>query len=117
MRPMQGTGLNPNDLQFCLVPARKNRQGFPLLLLFWLLLLGGGFSFSLSTTFGCSLGGRLSFFCANALTEITIPINTATEICLNSFITTCRFLASSSFTLAGEAGSCAALLSAIWMPM
>jgi hypothetical protein len=66
---------------------------------------------------GGSLGGRLSLpFCANAPTEIIIPINTATRISLSSFITICRLLASSSFTLEGEAGSCTALLSAIWMP-
>jgi hypothetical protein len=83
-----------------------------------LLLLGGGFSFSLSTTFGRSLGGRLSllFFCPNAPTEIVIPINTATKIRLSFLMTACRLLASTSFTLEGEAGSCANLLSARSMP-
>src|SRR6266850_27325 len=113
---MQGTGLNHCYPQFWMEFTSRNCQGFPLLLLFWLLLLGGGFSFSLSTTFGVSLGGRLSFFCANAPTEIVVPIKIATRIRLSSFITACRLLASTSFTLEGEAGSCAVLISARSMP-
>jgi hypothetical protein len=101
---MQGTGLNDGELQLSVVTREQEFQGFPLLLLFWLLLLGGGFSFSLSTTFGCSLGGRLSFFCANAPAEIVVPIKIATRICLSLFITACRLLASTSSRLRERRG-------------
>jgi hypothetical protein len=77
------------------------------------LLLGGGFGFS--TTFGFSLGGRLSFFCPNAPTEIVIPTNITIKIRLSFLITACRLLASTS-SIEGEAGSCAGLLSARSMP-
>src|SRR5437762_10374126 len=72
--------------------ARIAQLGLPLLLLLsGVLFLGGGFSLSLSTTLGVSLGGRLPsspFFCAKAPAATTAPNNIATRIFLTSFIST-----------------------------
>src|SRR5215471_4614524 len=85
--------------------AHSHVQWFPCRLLFprLLLPLGGGLGCSL--TFSDPLGGRLSFFCPNALIppkelrERIAAIRTTTNNCLKYFITTCRLRVCCNLTL------------------
>lgn len=47
MRPMQGTGLNPNDLKFCLVTREKELSGLPSLIVILVVVARWWFFFLL----------------------------------------------------------------------